>query len=224
MNVIEVEDLIVRYGSATALDGISITVAAGEKVALVGSNGAGKSTLLQALSGVVRPASGRIEVRGRLSHVPEGRQMFPDLTVDDNLRLGAYRLRERDTGFIYELMPELVRTRAQRAGTLSGGQQQMVAIGRALMSQPDVLVIDEMSLGLAPLVVRSIAATLTTLNAERGVAILLVEQSSRLAFSLCDRAYVIETGKVVAQGRTAELVHDPLVKQAYLGGPSEAAP
>ncbi|HEV8548845.1 MAG TPA: ABC transporter ATP-binding protein, partial [Polyangiaceae bacterium] len=205
MNVIEVEDLSVRYGSATALDGVSLHVAAGEMVTLIGSNGAGKSTLLNTLSGVVKRASGRVRIEGRLAHVPEGRQLFPDLTVDDNLRLGAFRARERDTAWVYRLLPELERTRKQRAGGLSGGQQQMVAIGRGLMSQPNVLAIDEMSLGLAPLVVRELARILASLNAERGLAVLLVEQSARLALSLCQRAYVLETGKIVASGTTGEL-------------------
>jgi branched-chain amino acid transport system ATP-binding protein len=224
MYVIEIEDLVVRYGSATALDGVSLTVAAGEMVALVGPNGAGKSTLLKTLSGVLQPAAGRVAVHGRLAHVPEGRLMFPDLTVDDNLRLGAFQLRERDTAWIYEIMPELLRTRTQRAGTLSGGQQQMVALGRGLMAKPDVLVIDEMSLGLAPLVVQGLARTLADLNVKRRLAMLVVEQNSRLAFSLCERAYVLESGKIVAHGPTRELAEDPRVKSVYLGESSEASP
>jgi branched-chain amino acid transport system ATP-binding protein len=217
MNVIEVSELSVRYGSATALDGVSLNVAAGEMVALVGSNGAGKSTLLDTLSGVVRSAAGRVQIQGRLAHVPEGRQLFPDLTVDDNLKLGAFRVRERDTSWVYRLLPELERARKQRAGSLSGGQQQMVAIGRGLMSQPDVLAIDEMSLGLAPLVVRDLSRVLRELNAERGLAVLLVEQSARLALELCTRAYVLETGKVVASGTTHEVAESAVVKSAYFG-------
>lgn len=223
MNVIEVDELSVRYGSATALDGVSLSVAAGEMVALVGSNGAGKSTLLNTLSGVVRKAGGSVRIQGRLAHVPEGRQLFPDLTVDDNLRLGAFRVRERDTSWVYRLLPELERTRKQRAGSLSGGQQQMVAIGRGLMSQPDVLAIDEMSLGLAPLIVRDLSRILAQLNAERGLAVLLVEQSARLALELCRRAYVLETGRVVASGPSGELAQSAFVSSAYLGGPGEAS-
>jgi branched-chain amino acid transport system ATP-binding protein len=223
MNLIDVEDLAVAYGSTTALDGVSLSVSAGEMVALVGANGAGKSTLLKALSGVVRIASGRVHIQGHLAHVPEGRQLFPDLTVEDNLQLGAYRLRERDTSWVYELLPELERARRQRAGTLSGGQQQMVAIGRGLMSRPDVLAIDEMSLGLAPLVVRQLTRILAELNRKRALAVLLVEQSAHVAFSLCTRGYVLETGRMVASGPTAELAQSPLVKHAYLGSAGEAA-
>jgi branched-chain amino acid transport system ATP-binding protein len=217
MPLIEVEGLSVRYGLATALDTVSLEVSRGELVALVGSNGAGKSTLLNALSGVVRSSGGRIRVEGRLAHVPEGRQLFPDLTVDDNLRLGAFRAGDRNTAWVYEILPELERTRKQRAGTLSGGQQQMVALGRGLMARPDVLAIDEMSLGLAPLVVKSLARTLRRLNAERGLAVLLVEQNAHVAFSLCSRAYVLETGRVVASGTTRELAGSALVQSAYLG-------
>ena len=223
MNRIEVDALSVRYGSATALDGISLAVAAGEMVALVGSNGAGKSTLLNTLSGVVRKASGKIRIQGRLAHVPEGRQLFPDLSVDDNLRLGAFRVRERDTSWVYRLLPELERTRKQRAGSLSGGQQQMVALGRGLMSRPDVLAIDEMSLGLAPLVVQTLARVLAELNAERGLALLLVEQSARLALDLCQRAYVLESGQIVASGTTRELAQSAFVQAAYLGGTEQAS-
>jgi branched-chain amino acid transport system ATP-binding protein len=221
--VIEVDELVVRYGAAVALDRVSLRVGAGEMVALVGSNGAGKSTLLNALSRVVSPASGLVRVTGRLAHVPEGRQLFPDLTVDDNLRLGAFRARERDPAWVYELLPDLGRARRQRAGTLSGGQQQMTAIARGLMSEPEVIAIDEMSLGLAPLIVRDLAAKLAELNAQRGLAVLLVEQSARLALSLCQRAYVLETGRVVAEGPSQELAQSSFVKSAYLGG-VEAAP
>ncbi len=217
MNVIEVERLSVRYGAAVALDGVSLSVAAGEMVALVGSNGAGKTTLLDALSGVVKKDSGEIRIQGRLAHVPEGRQLFCDLTVDDNLRLGAFRSGDRDPAWVYRLMPALERTKRQQAGNLSGGQQQMVAIARGLMSRPDVLSLDEMSLGLAPVIVQDLARVLLDLNAERGLAVLLVEQSVRLAFSLCTRGYVLETGKVVASGTTRELEQSPFVESAYLG-------
>jgi branched-chain amino acid transport system ATP-binding protein len=222
--VIAVEALTVRYGSATALDGISLNVSAGEMVALVGANGAGKSTLLNALSGVVAKTGGDIRIRGRFAHVPEGRQLFPDLTVEDNLRLGAFRARDRDPAWIYEFLPDLHRVRKQLAGSLSGGQQQMVAIGRGLMSQPDVLAIDEMSLGLAPKIVEDLARRLVELNAERGLTVLLVEQSARLAFSLCQRAYVLETGQIVAQGSSAELQNSPAVTGAYLGSALEESP
>lgn len=222
--MIKVEDLTVRYGAATALDGVSLTVAAGEKVALIGANGAGKSTLLNALSGMVPKAAGTIRVQGRLAHVPEGRQLFSDLSVDDNLRLGAYRVRERDPAWVYELLPELARLREQRAGSLSGGQQQMVAIGRGLMARPDVLAIDEMSLGLAPIIVQQLARRLSELNTTTGLTLLLVEQSARVALSLCERAYVLETGRIVAQGQSADLADSPFVVSAYLGSSMEAPP
>lgn len=218
MNVIDVEELCVRYGSATALDGVSLTVAAGETVALVGANGAGKTTLLNALSNVVRPAAGQIRIKGRYAHVPEGRQLFPDLSVDDNLRLGAYRLRQRDTSWIYRILPELERVRKQHAGSLSGGQQQMVAMGRGLMAQPDVMAIDEMSLGLAPLVARTLIRVLSELNRERGLAVLLVEQNAQLAFTLCSRAYVLEAGRIATSGTTRELSGTGRLMDVYLGG------
>ena len=217
--MIQVDDLCVRYGAATALEGVSLSVARGEKVALIGANGAGKSTLLNALSGMVPKAGGSIRVEGRLAHVPEGRQLFADLTVEDNLRLGAYRGGERNPSWIYELLPDLGRLRRQRAGSLSGGQQQMVAIGRGLMAEPDVLAIDEMSLGLAPIIVAQLASRLSELNSQRGLTLLLVEQSARVALSLCERAYVLETGRIVTQGSAASLRDSPFVEAAYLGGP-----
>ena len=219
--MIQVEDLTVCYGAAVALDRVSLSVSRGEMVALVGANGAGKSTLLNTLSGVTRAASGSIRIGGRFAHVPEGRQLFPDLTVDDNLRLGAFRVRERDPRWIYELFPDLVRVRKQHAGSLSGGQQQMVAIGRALMSRPDVIAIDEMSLGLAPLVVRDLGRQLTELNAQQGLAVLLVEQNARLALTLCTTAYVFETGRVVAHGACQDLARSAVIASAYFGGASE---
>jgi branched-chain amino acid transport system ATP-binding protein len=216
--VIEVRDLVVRYGFATALDGVSLDVAAGEMVALVGPNGAGKSTLVNSLSGVLRPAAGSVRVDGRLAVVPEGRQLFGGLTVEDNLRLGAWRSRRRDPARVYELFPDLARIRRQQASTLSGGQQQMVAVGRALMADPDVLAVDELSLGLAPMVVGNLARHLRELNRQRGVAVLLIEQHARLAFDLCPRAYVLEAGRIVAAGPCEELADSPEVARAYLGG------
>jgi branched-chain amino acid transport system ATP-binding protein len=218
--VVRVEGLVVRYGGATALDGIDLTVEAGEMVALIGANGAGKSTLVKALSGLVGAEAGQITVRGRLAQVPEGREVFAGLSVDDNLRLGGWRngRRGRDTSGIYELMPELSGLRRRAAGTLSGGQQQMVAIGRALMARPDILVVDELSLGLAPLVVRTLAGHLEALHRERGLAVLLIEQNARLALSMCRRAYVLEAGRIALSGDAAELARDPRVAAAYLGG------
>jgi branched-chain amino acid transport system ATP-binding protein len=221
----EVRDLVVRYGAGTALDGVTLTVGVGEMVALIGPNGAGKSTLVGALAGFLTPASGTVTVVGRLAQVPEGRQLFGDLTVEDNLQLGAWRLgaRDRDPEAVYQVLPGLVRLRRRRAGLLSGGEQQMVAIGRALMSRPDLLVVDELSLGLAPLVIADLVRHLLELNTERGLAVLLIEQNARLALRLCGRGYVLEAGRIVAGGPAAELAADPRVARAYLGG-SVAAP
>ncbi|MEO3926870.1 ABC transporter ATP-binding protein [Micromonosporaceae bacterium B7E4] len=215
--MIDVVDLTVRYGVAVALHEVNLTVADGEMVALIGPNGAGKSTLVNTLSGIQRPAGGRVTISGRLAHVPEGRQVFPDLTVDDNLRLGGWRIRNRDTGPIYEILPGLTPLRRRRAGQLSGGEQQMVAVGRALMARPDVLAVDELSLGLAPLVVADLVRHLRELNAEHGLAVLLIEQNARLALDLCSRGYVLEAGRVVAAGTAAELAASPRVAEAYLG-------
>ncbi|MFG1925835.1 ABC transporter ATP-binding protein [Cryptosporangium sp. NPDC048952] len=218
--MLEVRELVVRYGTATALDGVDLDVAAGEMVALVGANGAGKSTLVNTLSGIVRPAAGTVRLDGRMAQVPEGRQLFATLTVEDNLRLGAWRntRARRDPARIYDLFPDLVRLRQQLAGSLSGGQQQMVAVGRALMADPDLLAVDELSLGLAPLVVRDLAAHLAELNRDRGLAVLLIEQETTLAFELCTRGYVLEAGRVVASGPSADLQASPEVAAAYLGG------
>ncbi|GAA1637546.1 ABC transporter ATP-binding protein [Actinoplanes couchii] len=223
MTAVEVTGLTVRYDGATALDGVDLTVADHQAVALIGANGAGKSTLVKALSGLVRPASGTITVNDRLAQVPEGREMFPDLTVDDNLRLGAWRRgrRNRDTQRLYELLPDLVPLRNRKAGALSGGQQQMVAIGRALMADPEILVVDELSLGLAPLIVGTLAAHLRALHTDRGLAVLLIEQNARLALDLCDHAYVLEAGRIVLHGPSAELARDPRVTDAYLGAGHE---
>lgn len=218
--VVEVSGLTVRYSGATALDDVSLFVDAGEMVALIGANGAGKSTLVKALSGLVGHDGGRVVVRGRLTQVPEGREVFADLSVDDNLRLGGWRngRRGRDTTAVYDLLPELAGLRRRLAGSLSGGQQQMVAIGRALMGRPDVLVIDELSLGLAPLVVDTLVDHLRALHRDRGLAVLLIEQNARLALSLCSRAYVLEAGRIALSGPARTLAEDPRVAAAYLGG------
>lgn len=215
--MLEIRGLVVRYGSACALDGVDLHVAAGELVALVGPNGAGKSTLVNTASGILRPAAGLVRVEGRLAQVPEGRQLFADLSVEDNLRVGGWRSGNRDPARVYDVFPDLARIRRQRAATLSGGQQQMVAVGRALMADPDLLAVDELSLGLAPLVVTELARHLVTLNRERGMAVLLIEQNARLAFDLCQRAYVLEAGRIVAAGQCDELARSPLVARAYLG-------
>lgn len=225
--MLQVTDLVVRYGNATALDGVSLEVRPGEMVALVGPNGAGKTSLVNTLSGIVRATSGTVEVDGRLAQVPEGRQLFPDLSVVENLRLGAWRNRRiagsRDPSRVYDVIPELARIAEQKAGTLSGGQQQMVAVGRALMADPDYLAVDELSLGLAPKIVRDLARHLTELNESRGTAVLLIEQNARLAFDLCQRAYVLESGTIAAQGTCSELAASPDVARAYLGMAEESA-
>ena len=249
--LVEVRDLVVRYGPAVALDGVSLTLGAGERVALVGANGAGKTSLLNAICGVVRPAQGTVRVAGDdvtgkapnlvvrrgLTQVPEGRQVFPSLPVEANLLLGAFGrsfrteivtstvryLRRRGDARqrldrIYALLPKLYELRERPAGRTSGGEQQMVAIGRALMAEPRALAIDELSLGLAPLIVEQLVEFLHRLNDEEHVAILLVEQNALLAFDLCERAYVLETGRVVLEGQSKQIRERPEVHSAYLGG------
>jgi branched-chain amino acid transport system ATP-binding protein len=213
----------VRYGQATALDGVSLAMERGELVALIGPNGAGKTTLLNTISGLLAPAAGGCAVAGRVAQVPEGRQLFADMSVEDNLRLGAWTARDRDTARIYDLFPPLRPLRRRQAGTLSGGEQQMVAVGRALMAGPDLLAVDELSLGLAPMVVNTLAEHLLALNRDAGMAVLLVEQNARLALDLCPRAYVLEAGRVVAAGPSDELSRSPAVRAAYLGGALDEA-
>jgi branched-chain amino acid transport system ATP-binding protein len=221
--VLKATDLTVRWGAVTAVDGVSITVDGSELVALIGPNGAGKTSLLQALAGLARPASGTITTDGRLGYVPEGRQLFSDLSVEDNLALGAWRGRKRDPRRVYEVLPALAELARRRAGTLSGGQQQMVAVGRALMADPEILLIDELSLGLAPVVVSDLVRHLRRLHEELGVAVLLVEQNARIALALCRRAYVLENGRIVASGSSAELSGSEHIRQAYLGNAGSVA-
>jgi len=229
-----------RYGAVAALRDVSLDVRAGELVALIGANGAGKSTLLRTIAGLMAPTAGRVALEGRdvtgqppeailragIALVPERRRVFADLTVLDNLELGGYALprggdfrRRLDAGVdeAYRLFPVLHRRRAQLAGTLSGGEQQMLAIGRALMSRPRLLLCDEPSLGLAPLIVQEIMRLLAALR-EAGTTILLVEQNARMALRAADRAYVLETGSVVLAGSGAELLDNDELKAAYLGG------
>ena len=215
--MLNIRDLVVRYGSAVAVDGLSLEVGAGEMVALVGPNGAGKSTLINTVSGLLQPASGSVTCDGRVAQVPEGRQMFADMTVEDNLLLGGWSIRNRDLGEVFDLLPDLAKLRKRKAGRLSGGQQQMVAVGRALMARPDLLAIDELSLGLAPLVVAELADHLRLLNRERGTAVLLVEQEVTLAFDVCPRALVLEAGRVIASGPSVELAQSEAVRKAYFG-------
>ena len=233
--MLEVEELRSAYGRIEAVKGVSLSVRAGEIVALVGSNGAGKTTLLRAISGVQPVTAGRIAFAGArietapphrrvalgMAHVPEGRQVFAPLTVADNLRLGAFLRRDRDIARdverIYAMFPALADKRRDAAGGLSGGQQQMLAIGRALMARPKLLLLDEPSMGLAPLLVRQILDAVVALKQE-GVTILLVEQNAAAALAIADRGYVIETGQIAHVGTGAALAEDPRVREAYLGG------
>jgi branched-chain amino acid transport system ATP-binding protein len=233
--MLELRDVQVQYGSIRALHGISLTVDTGELVALIGSNGAGKTTTLRTISGLLRPSQGTIRYEGSdiahasphrivelgVSHCPEGRRIFGRLTVRENLRLGAVAQRDRkaaaeDLEMVLELFPLLRERLDQSGGTLSGGEQQMLAIGRALMSRPRLLLLDEPSLGLAPLMVERIFETIASLKA-RGRTILLVEQNVHHALDVADRVYVLETGRVTLEGPAAVLRRDPKVEQAYLG-------
>jgi branched-chain amino acid transport system ATP-binding protein len=232
--VLEVSNLHSAYGRIEVLRGVSLEVRAGEIVALIGSNGAGKTTLLRALSGVQPITKGEIRFRGErvdrlpphrrvergVTQSPEGRQVFGPLSVADNLRLGAYMRRdkdiENDRDRIFEMFPVLREKRFQAAGGLSGGQQQMLAIGRALMGKPKLLLLDEPSLGLSPILVDQILAAVVSLKAN-GITVLLVEQSASAALEIADRAYVMETGRIVSTGEGSVLLSDPKVKAAYLG-------
>ncbi|PLY12761.1 MAG: ABC transporter ATP-binding protein [Sedimenticola sp.] len=234
--LLKVDELSSHYGPIQALFGVSLEVKQGELVAIVGANGAGKTTLLHTLSGVQKASGGQVFLDTReitkqkphkivaagVCHVPEGRQVFAPLSVDDNLRLGAYALRkekewvEQELDNIYTLFPILNEKSAQSAGTLSGGQQQMLAIGRALLGRPRLLLLDEPSMGLAPLLVEEIFRVIQSLN-DQGVTILLVEQNARAALGIANRGYVLETGKVVLSAGADELLKDEAVRRAYLG-------
>ena len=232
--MLKVDNVVCRYGRIEVLHGVSLEVGAGEIVSLIGSNGAGKTTLMRVISGILPMTGGRIlfddEDIGRLSahvrvvrgiaQVPEARQVFAPLSVDDNLRLGGFRRRAADVpgelDRIYALFPALAERRAIAAGNLSGGQQQMLAIGRALMSGPRLLLLDEPSMGLAPVLVDQILDTVVALR-QAGVTVLLVEQNVNAALAIADRAYVIETGRIVLNGPSATLADDPRVREAYLG-------
>jgi branched-chain amino acid transport system ATP-binding protein len=234
--LLSVDNLHVSFGAVHALQGVSLAVESGEIVALIGSNGAGKTTLLRAISGLVRPTQGTIVFDGTmhlerlpahavvcagLSHVPEGRQVFGNLTVRENLELGAYQRRVRaeiDASLrrVHELFPVLAERLGQSAATLSGGEQQMLAIGRALMAKPRLLLLDEPSLGLAPLVVQTIFAILREIN-DSGTTILLVEQNAHMALRIAQRGYVLQTGSVVLEDTGANLLASPEVRSAYLG-------
>ena len=228
--MLEVSGVSAGYGRAEVLWDIDLTVEEKEIVALVGPNGAGKTTLLRALSGMVATTAGSIRFRGTtvqgrsieqivdlgISHVPEGRRLFPGLTVRDNLRLGGWRVKNTDIDRVVEMFPRLGERLGQVAGSMSGGEQQMCAIGRGLMSQPELMMIDELSLGLAPVVVEEIAERLPDIVAD-GTSILLVEQDVDTALTVAERAYVLETGRIALSGRAGELLADPRVQESYLG-------
>jgi branched-chain amino acid transport system ATP-binding protein len=232
--VLEVRDLHVYYGEIHALKGVSFRVSQGEIVALLGNNGAGKSTTLKTLSGLLTPRHGDVRLDGAsllgiaahdivlrgVTHVPEGRRIFNRLTVAENLEMGAYTRADKsvaeDMDRVYVMFPRLKERRVQVAGTLSGGEQQMLAIGRALMARPRLLLLDEPSMGLAPVLVEQIFDTVQTINTQ-GVTILLVEQNASMALSIAARGYVLETGRVALEGHAAQLAGNPEVRRAYLG-------
>ena len=233
--MLKIDELKVSYGGIEAVKGITFEVPERKIVTLIGANGAGKSTTLRTIAGLVRPAAGRIHLQGEditglspdrivpkgITLVPEGRRVFPDLTVLENLRIGAYLRTDKDSveediQWVYQLFPRLQERSWQAAGTLSGGEQQMLAVGRALMSRPKLMMLDEPSLGLAPLVVQDIFSIIREIN-HQGVTILLIEQNANMALKIADLAYVLETGKITMSGTSAELLANEKVKEAYLG-------
>ncbi|MGI5918063.1 MAG: ABC transporter ATP-binding protein [Christensenellales bacterium] len=234
--MLEIKDIHVHYGVIEALKGVPFTVNDGEIVTLIGANGAGKTTMLHTISGIKKPTSGQILLDGQditdtsardrvqrgISQSPEGRRVFSTLTVLENLELGAFLRKDKagiaqDLERVYSLFPRLADRRRQAAGTLSGGEQQMLALGRALMSRPKILLLDEPSMGLSPLLVMEIFNIIKTIN-ETGTTILLVEQNARMALQIAHRAYVLETGSIVLSGTGAELMNSEEIKKAYLGG------
>ena len=237
MAMLEVKDLQVFYDNIQALRGVSLEINEGEVVSIIGANGAGKTTTLQTISGLISPKSGSINFEGKnllkekannifklgIAQVPEGRRIFSQLAVKDNLKLGQFTVKdtvenkEKDRANFYKIFPRMSERKNQLAGTLSGGEQQMLAMGRALMSRPKLLILDEPSMGLSPLFVKEIFEVIKQLK-ERGTTILLVEQNAKMALSISDRAYVIETGKIVLEGKAKDLLYNDKVKKAYLGG------
>ncbi len=235
MAMLEIKDLQVYYGMINAIKGVSFDVNAGEVIALIGANGAGKTTILHTITGLVTPKSGSIVFEGQdliktpahniiklgMAHVPEGRRIFQQLTVYENLKLGAYIMKdkkqiEKNLEYVYSHFPRLKERKNQVAGTLSGGEQQMLAMGRALMSNPKILLLDEPSMGLSPLLVNEIFGIIKEVSAD-GTTVFLVEQNAKKALSIADRAYVLETGKISLSGKASELINDEKVKKAYLG-------
>ncbi|AOH55883.1 ABC transporter ATP-binding protein [Peribacillus muralis] len=234
--MLKIEDINVYYGNIQALKGVSLSINEGEIVTLIGANGAGKSTMLKTVSGLLKPKQGKILYEGQsiggkaaqsivkmgISHVPEGRRVFANMSVEENLQLGAYLRKDKagikqDMEKVYELFPRLLERLKQQSGTLSGGEQQMLAMGRALMAKPRLLLLDEPSMGLAPLLVKQIFHIIEEIN-KTGTTILLVEQNANLALSIADRAYVVETGRIVLSGKSEELTTSEEIKKAYLGG------
>jgi branched-chain amino acid transport system ATP-binding protein len=234
-SVLELREVVCCYGKVTAVKGVSLTVGRGQLVALIGANGAGKTTILKAISGLLTAASGSIVFDGAdithasarrilslgLAHCPEGRHVFPHMTVAENLEMGCYLRSDRaeiaaDLARIFDQFPRLAERRQQSAGTLSGGEQQMLAIGRCLMSEPELIMFDEPSLGLAPLAVQEVLHTIRALNG-RGLTILLVEQNVAVSLKISNRAYVLENGRIVMSGPGEQLLYDDRVRQAYLG-------
>ena len=235
--MLEIQNLSVSYGAINALHGISLQIKQGDIVTLIGANGAGKTTTLKTISGLLKTRGGEIVFEGRnianlrpheivklgVSQVPEGRMIFANLTVQENLAMGAYLQRDKaairaELEFVFGMFPRLKEREAQVAGTLSGGEQQMLAIGRALMSRPKFLMMDEPSLGIAPLLVKTIFEKIVEINRERHITILLVEQNANLALEISHYGYVLETGRIILQDRSAALRQNPQVKSAYLGG------
>jgi branched-chain amino acid transport system ATP-binding protein len=237
MNILEVNDLNVYYGAIHAIKNISFEIKKGEIVTLIGANGAGKTSTLHAVSGLLPLKSGEVSLNGvnitgleahklvtkGMAHVPEGRRIFTELTVLENLEMGAYTRNDKDgikedLEKMFVLFPRLAERKKQLAGTMSGGEQQMLAIARALMSKPTILLMDEPSMGLAPLLVQEIFKIIERINKEEGVTILLVEQNAHMALSVANRAYVLETGEIIKEGAGKDLLDDPDIKKAYLGG------
>ena len=233
--MLEIKDLCVNYGVIKALKGISFEVNEGEVIALIGANGAGKTTTLHTITGLISAKSGSIVLDGKditrtpahkivkmgIAHVPEGRRIFQNLTVLDNIRLGAFTRKDKDAiaedvEKVYKLFPRLEERKTQIAGTLSGGEQQMLAMGRALMSKPRIVVMDEPSMGLSPILVSEIFDIIESIR-KQGTTVLLVEQNAKKALAISDRAYVLETGKIVLSGKASDLINDESVKKAYLG-------
>lgn len=232
-NILEIKDLSVSYGGINAVKNVSMSVEEGKIITLVGSNGAGKSTILRSIAGLVKPQSGEILFNGEnllalstdkrvakgVTLVPEGRRVFANLTVLENLKIGAYLRKDKledSINYVYKLFPRLEERSWQLAGTLSGGEQQMLAVGRALMSKPKLIMMDEPSLGLAPLIVRDIFDIIRTINNE-GITVLLNEQNANMALKICDKGYVMETGVITMEGNGLELLENEEVKEAYLG-------